>query len=141
MPIPTRPGYTFVGWSTQRIGGELVTAETVVTAMEDHTLFARWDRVPVTMTVHFVPCGGTVDPAEKTVKSGEAYGDLPASVRDGYEFKGWFTASLGGSAVTADMVVGRTYTHWLYAQWNPVDMGDGNNPSGEIFSRLTITTS
>ena len=141
MPIPTRPGYTFVGWFTQQIGGELVTAETVVTAMEDHTLFAHWDRVPVTMTVHFVPCGGTVDPAEKTVTSGEAYGDLPTPVRDGYEFKGWFTASLGGSVVTADTVVGRTYTHWLYAQWNPVDMGDGNNPLGEIFSRLTITTS
>ena len=90
------------------------------------------------MTVYFVACGGTVDPAEKTVKSGEAYGELPVPVRDGYEFKGWFTASLGGSAVTADTVVGRTFTHWLYAQWNPVDM---DNPSGEMFSRLTITTS
>jgi uncharacterized repeat protein (TIGR02543 family) len=129
MPIPTRPGYTFVGWSTQRIGGELVTAETVVTTLEDHTLFARWDRVPVMMTVCFVPCGGTVEPAEKTVKSGEAYGDLPTPVRDGFEFKGWFTASLGGSAVTADTVVGRTYTHWLYAQWSkPGD--DAPLPSG-----------
>lgn len=141
MPVPVRPGYTFVGWFTQRNGGELVTAEAVVVEMEDHTLFAHWERAPVVVTVHFVPCGGMVDPAEKTVTSGEAYGDLPTPVRDGYEFKGWFTASLGGSAVTADTVVGRTYTHWLYAQWNPVDMGDGNNPSGEIFSRLTITTS
>jgi uncharacterized repeat protein (TIGR02543 family) len=128
MPIPTRPGYTFVGWSTQRIGGELVTAETVVTALEDHTLFARWDRVPVTMTVHFVGCGGTVSQASKTVTSGEAYGDLPTPVRDGYEFKGWYTASLGGSAVTADTVVGRTYTHWLYAQWSKV--GGDPLPSG-----------
>ena len=141
MPVPARPGYTFVGWFTQRIGGELVTAETVVTALEDHTLFAHWERAPVVVTVHFVPCGGTVDPAEKTVKSGEAYGDLPTLVRDGYEFKGWFTASLGGSAVTADTVVGRTYTHWLYAQWEGVDTGGGNEPSGKIFARLTITTS
>lgn len=141
MPVPSRPGWTFAGWFTDPDGGESVTPDTVVTALEDHTLFARWNRVPVTMTVHFVPCSGTVDPSEKTVKSGEAYGDLPTPVRDGYEFKGWFTASLGGSAVTADTVVGRIYTHWLYAQWNPVDMGDGNNPSGEIFSRLTITTS
>jgi len=141
MPVPSRPGHTFAGWYTARTGGELVTAETVVTAMENHTLYAHWERVPVTMTVHFVPCGGTVDVTEKTVKSGEAYGDLPTPVRDGYEFKGWFTASLGGSAVTADTVVGRTYTHWLYAQWEGVDTGGGNEPSGEIFARLTITTS
>ena len=130
LPVPTRPGYTFCGWSTQRIGGELVTADTVVTALEDHVLFARWDRVPVTMTVHFVPCGGAVDPAEKTVKSGEAYGDLPVPVRDGYEFKGWFTASLGGSAVTADTVVGRTYTHWLYAQWKASKKPTGGGSAG-----------
>lgn len=135
LPVPSRPGYTFVGWFTQRIGGELVTADTVVTALEDHTLFARWDRVPVTMTVHFVPCGGTVDPAEKTVKSGEAYGDLPVPVRDGYEFKGWFTASLGGSAVTADTVVGRTYTHWLYAQWKASKKPTGGGSAG-IFEVL-----
>ena len=141
LPVPLRPGYTFGGWYSAPDGGELVAAETVVEVLEDHSLYAHWSRDPVTMTVHFVGCGGTVDPVEKTVKSGEAYGDLPTPVRDGCEFKGWFTASLGGSAVTADTVVGRTYTHWLYAQWNPVDMGDGNNPSGEIFSRLTITTS
>ena len=82
------------------------------------------------MTVHFVGCGGTVDPAEKTVKSGEAYGDLPTPVRDGCEFKGWFTASLGGSAVTADTVVGRTYTHWLYAQWKASKKPTGGGSAG-----------
>lgn len=129
LPVPSRPGWTFAGWFTDPDGGELVTADTVVTALEDHTLFAHWDRVPVTMTVHFVGCGGTVSQASKTVTSGEAYGDLPTSVRDGYEFKGWFTASLGGSVVTADTVVGRTYTHWLYAQWSKVG-GDDPLPSG-----------
>lgn len=141
MPIPSRPGYSFVGWYTERDGGELVTAETVVVAMADHALCAHWERVPVTMTVYFVPCGGMVDVAEKTVKSGEVYGELPVPVRDGHEFKGWFTASLGGSAVTADTVVGRTCTHWLYAQWEGVDTGGGNEPSEKIFARLTITTS
>ena len=63
------------------------------------------------------------------VTSGSAYGVLPVPVRDGYEFLGWFTASLGGSAVTADTVVGRTYMHWLYAQWSKVG-GDDPLPSG-----------
>jgi uncharacterized repeat protein (TIGR02543 family) len=130
LPIPSRPGYTFVGWFTQRIGGELVTADTVVTALEDHALFAHWDRVPVTMTVHFVGCGGTVSQASKTVTSREPYGELPTPVRDGYEFKGWYTASLGGSRVTAETVAGRTFTHWLYAQWARAGIPD-EPPSGD----------
>lgn len=117
MPVPSRSGYTFVGWFTDRTGGELVTAETVVTEMSDHVLYAHWSKDPVTMTVHFVGCGGTVSVASKTVTSGEAYGSLPVPVRDGYEFKGWFTASLGGECVTSSTIVGRTFTHWLYAQW------------------------
>ena len=72
------------------------------------------------MTVHFVGCGGTVSTESKTVTSGEAYGDLPTPVRSGYTFLGWFTASLGGERVTSSTVVGRTFSHWLYAQWeNP----------------------
>lgn len=141
LPVASRPGYTFAGWTTERDGGTPVEAETVVAATDDHALYAQWSSVAVTVTVCLVPCGGTVDMESIQAVSGSVYGELPVPVRDGYEFRGWFTASLGGSAVTADTVVGRTYTHWLYAQWNPVDMGDGNNPAGEMFSRLTITTS
>jgi uncharacterized repeat protein (TIGR02543 family) len=129
LPVPSRPGYTFGGWFTEPDGGELVAAETVVTAMEDHALFARWDRVPVAMTVHFVGCGGEVEPVEKTVTSGEPYGELPSPVRDGCEFKGWYTASLGGSRVSAETIVGQTWTHWLYAQWK--SMEDPEQPPDE----------
>ena len=117
LPIPSRSGYTFVGWFTDRIGGSQVTASTVVTAMSDHVLYARWSKDPVTMTVHFVGCGGTVSQTSKTVTSGEAYGSLPVPTRSGYTFLGWFTASLGGERVTSSTIVGRTFSHWLYAQW------------------------
>ena len=129
MPVPERYGYEFKGWYTERDGGELVTPESIVAVKVDHRLYAHWERVPVTVTVHFVPCGGTVEVESMQVTSGSAYGVLPVPVRDGYEFLGWFTASLGGSAVTADTVVGRTYMHWLYAQWSKVG-GDDPLPSG-----------
>ena len=117
LPIPSRSGYTFVGWFTDRTGGSQVTAGTVVTAMTDHVLYAHWSKDPVTMTVHFVGCGGTVSQASKTVTSGEAYGSLPVPTRSGHTFLGWFTASLGGERVTSSTIVGRTFSHWLYAQW------------------------
>lgn len=129
LPVPVRPGYTFGGWYTAPEGGELVTAETVVEALEDHSLYAHWSRDPVTMTVHFVGCGGEVEPAEKTVTNGEPYGELPTPVCDGYEFKGWYTASLGGNLVAADTIVGQSWTHWLYAQWK--SMEDPEQPPDE----------
>ena len=128
MPVPSRPGHTFVGWYTARTGGDLVTAETVVSAMSDHALYAHWSKDPVTTTVYFVGCGGSVSTASKTVTSGEAYGTLPVPVRDGYEFKGWFTASLGGDLVTAETVVGRTFAHWLYAQWEAPEPDPPEDP-------------
>ncbi len=44
LPVVERAEYTFVGWNTADAGaGTLVTAETVVTATADHTLYAEWE--------------------------------------------------------------------------------------------------
>jgi len=40
LPTPTRAGFNFVGWFTQSVGGEQVTAQTVRT--DNLTVFARW---------------------------------------------------------------------------------------------------
>ena len=42
LPAPTWDGYTFDGWYTFASGGDLVTASTIVTQTQDHTLFAHW---------------------------------------------------------------------------------------------------
>lgn len=46
LPIPTRAGYTFDGWYTALTGGTKVTKDTVVTAMANHPLYARWSPIP-----------------------------------------------------------------------------------------------
>ena len=117
LPVASRPGYTFAGWTTERDGGTPVEAATVVAATGDHALYAQWSRDAVTVTVYLMPCGGTVEPESVAATSGQPYGSLPAPTRDGYDFAGWHTASLGGDLVTADTIVGRTCIHWLYAQW------------------------
>jgi len=42
LPIPSRDYYTFDGWYTAKVGGELITSETIMTALTDITLYARW---------------------------------------------------------------------------------------------------
>lgn len=42
LPTPTRTGYTFVGWFTERTGGTKITSETISSFDTNSTLFAQW---------------------------------------------------------------------------------------------------
>ena len=56
MPQPTREGYNFLGWYTQKEGGRLITAETMMDYPSMQKLYAHWesDYVPVS-SVSIVP--------------------------------------------------------------------------------------
>ena len=43
--IPVRDGYKFIGWYTEAVGGTLVSANTLVSILGDHTLYAHWEAV------------------------------------------------------------------------------------------------
>ena len=42
ISTPTRAGYTFVGWYTEKNGGNRVTSSTTVPEVSNHTLYAKW---------------------------------------------------------------------------------------------------
>lgn len=42
---PTKPGYVFDGWYTEKIGGEPVKADTILNEDQDHPLYAHWRSV------------------------------------------------------------------------------------------------
>lgn len=46
LPTPTREHYTFAGWYTAKENGTEVTAETIVNALANQTLYAHWNIVP-----------------------------------------------------------------------------------------------
>jgi uncharacterized repeat protein (TIGR02543 family) len=118
LPIPTRVGYAFFGWYTGADGtGTEVMTSTVMTATEDHTLYAYWMENPY--IVFFDAQGGTTPvPATKTLTFGAAYGSLASATRPGYFFAGWFTAPTEGSRVTdATRVTPASARHTLYARW------------------------
>ena len=52
LPTPTRQGYRFLGWYTSLSSrGRLVTDETINTSRYDHTLYAKWEVVPIPFTI------------------------------------------------------------------------------------------
>ena len=122
LPVPTRADYTFLGWFTAATGGDAVSADSVAT--DDVTLYAHWARV--VRTVSFDTNGGGTAPEDVQVESGEAVGALPVPTRTDYTFLGWFTASDGGVAVTAETLITADVT--LYAHWQCIfAFGEGDS--------------
>ena len=46
LPAPTREGYSFDGWYTQKTGGTKVDENTTVTTAANHILYAHWHLTP-----------------------------------------------------------------------------------------------
>ena len=122
LPTPTRDGYTFLGWFTQREGGERKTVNDVFPAYT--VLYAHWkDNSAATYTVTFDANGGTLSGAA-TAETGTdgKLSALPGDPsRSGYTFNGWYTANPGGEKVTLETVFSGDTT--VYAQWTKTSSG------------------
>lgn len=95
-------------------------------------------------TVAFNANGGSVGQSSKTVRSGEAYGDLPTPTRTGYSFEGWYTASDGGEKVTASTRVNLLGDQTLYAHWKVLAQSytltfDANGGSVSSSSKVVVS--
>jgi len=118
LPPVTRVGYDFDGWYTD--DGKKITAASIVSIPENHTLSARW--TARTMAVAFDSRGGT--PADAiTVTFGEPYGVLPTVTREGFNFDGWFTMPVNGDQITAVSIATAAGDHTLFAQWTAITTG------------------
>ncbi len=91
LPSPSRAGYIFKGWYLSESGnngsGTEVTIDTVCTTPSNHTLYAKWE--PITLTISYI---GTETPiTSKTIKYGETYGStrLPTVSETNKQFLGW----------------------------------------------------
>ena len=67
------------------------------------------------VTVSFNANGGA-SCADREYTVGAAYGSLPETTKTGYTFGGWYTASSGGTQITASSTVLASVTT-LYARW------------------------
>ena len=108
LPVPTRNGYTFIGWFDA--DGNEYTAETIFAAEADITLTARWEANTYTVTLD--------DGTEKTtitVTFGQPIGELPVPTKNGHTFGGWFDAD--GNEYTAETLFAAEADITLTARW------------------------
>ena len=112
---PPNGGYKFDGWYTASIGGIKITVDTIVSKSYT-TLYAQYTAREFTVT--FDSCGGSKTTSKKVTYDSE-YGSLQVTHKDGYTFKGWFTAKTGGTEITQHSDVKTAANHTLYAQWTP----------------------
>ena len=106
-PIPTRDGYTFLGWYLENTYISKVTFPYEVT--QNITLYAKWEKN--TYNVHFELNGGEgVSDLNVSVINEE-----PIPTREGYTFLGWYLENTYFNKVTFPYEVTQNIT--LYAKW------------------------
>lgn len=116
LATPTRTGYDFSGWYTAASGGSKIESTTKVSITANQTIYAHWTAKSFTVT--FDKNGGnTPSVASKSVTYDGTYGTLATCTRTGYTFKGWYTATSGGTKIESTTKVSITANQTLYAQW------------------------
>ena len=115
--IPTRAGYTFLGWDTDRSAAvpkyTAANAPQTITIDNNITLYAIWEKIPVNYEIKAISGNGGKVSGGGTVAEGSSI-TLTATANDGYTFDGWYdgdtkvcdTAAFVVTNVTAD----KTYT-------------------------------
>lgn len=88
LPVPTREGYTFSGWSVEKVGKELITENTIVNIDIEHTLYAQWNTKSYTVRYHANGGEGTM--VDQVIKY-DAIVSLSKNTftKTGYNFYGW----------------------------------------------------
>ena len=115
--IPTRTGYTFVGWNTSSTGNgkSYEAGAKVKIGQTDLTLYAEWKAN--TYNAQFDTNGGSFTPGE-TALTEYTYGkevNLPTPVKEGYTFDGWYDADGNRVAFITKTTIGDLS---LTAKWS-----------------------
>jgi len=115
LPTPTRTGYTFGGWySDSGLTVSIGAAGASYSPLTSGTLYAKWNAS--SYSVSYDSQLGSAVAAGSFATGGSV--TLPAGpTRLGYTFTGWFSAAIGGSALTSPYAPGVTSAITLYAQW------------------------
>lgn len=141
LPIPTRTGYTFVGWNLEQNGtGKNIGAGDIYSTAGNQTLFAQWVPNTYTVTYDYWTNGGTSVEKEHAEVSYLTAIDLRVSAEkeDGYTFVGWNTdasASTALSSLTMDTEEVTLYAIFAKTIQLTLTERDGENTIETILSK------
>jgi uncharacterized repeat protein (TIGR02543 family) len=150
--VPTRSGYTFLGWNAAADGTGTSYAGGSTVSCADLTLYAQWSQSTSNLTVTYDPQGGTGQPADQTCTTGSTF-VIPTTqpTRTGYTFAGWNSAADGSGAtyLANQAVLCNNLT--IYAQWTQDSVssytvayepnGGSGDPADQTCSTGSVTLS
>lgn len=118
--VPTRTGYNFKGWATQKNGSVVYSSGAAYSTDADITLYAVWE--VKTYTVSYDANGGSGAPSAQTQKYDTALTlSTEVPTRDGYTFEGW---SASGKTYAAGSTFELNADTKLTAVWKAIPITD-----------------
>ena len=141
--IPTRQGYKFLGWSTNK-NATTATYAANATFSEDGniTLYAVWEKEKAVYTITYDTNGGTNKPENQTKQEGTSI-KLSSVIptRKGYKFLGWSTNK---NATAATYAANATFSEdknvTLYAVWKKEKSEINNTTDSDITNSVINNT-
>ena len=119
LPIPTRTGYTFLGWFTAETDGNQINENTI--PVSSTTYYAYWQKNIPNITITFNPNGGILQGSNSiTIKQGNEIGTMPTATKENYSFDGWYNDETNKKYVSTDIPdKSMTLTaHWSQINYN-----------------------
>lgn len=117
LPTPTKTGYTFTGWYTDKWSGTKVSNQNIVDKTYNQKFYARW--TINTYKVTFKPVKGTLAKSKQTkyIEYSDYIwtSDFPTPKRKNYQFLGWYTKKSGGKKIDSSQKITSSVTY--YAHW------------------------
>ena len=115
LPIPSKEGYEFVGWTKTKYGSTYIT-KVSDTQKTNITVFAQWEKLKVYGNIEYVLEEGTL-PENAPVKYEEGTSvTLPIPTKKGYRFLGW-SLEEGTASYVVEISATQTGDVVLYANW------------------------
>ena len=119
LPVPTRAGYTFVGYSDSN-SGNVITAKEVsnISIINNKTIYAKWNTNTYSITYNLN--GGTINNSKTTYTINDSF-TLVKPSRTGYEFLGWTGSNGTTPQISVTISKGNIGNKTYNANWKKID--------------------
>ena len=133
---PTRPGYSFRGWSgTELVGDNNKNVTIPVNSHGERSYTANWDTIPYSLS-YALNGGSASNPTSYNIET-ETF-TLTNPTRTAYDFAGWNGTDLEGSGnMSVSIAKGSIGNRAFAANWNPTNYSISYNLNGGSASNPT----
>ncbi len=115
LPVPTRDGYNFLGWTKTKTGTSYIT-EVTDKQTTNITVFAQWEKIVYYGDIVYELNGGVLPAgAVNKYEEGKEF-TLPVPTQEGYKFLGW-SLTEGSTDYVSTIPATSTGEVKVYANW------------------------